>query len=154
MSGPPSSDTLYPRFWSILSVTVAPGSLYVSPTLIVAGLLPRIVITGASVSSVLPPETLSVALPPSLAAEVVWPESRESSCAFVIRVSAPLASLTQSLWVRRGLEKKPPLPLAAPESHILILKKRLSKKLVAKDSDAGVELAVVEAISSRRRFKS
>ena len=48
---PPSTEAKIPRLVSLSSVTVAPRSMYVEPTSIVAGLLPFMVMTGASVSA-------------------------------------------------------------------------------------------------------
>ena len=47
----PSKYVFIPKFSSILSVTIAPRSAYVSFILMFAGLLPCIVITGACVSA-------------------------------------------------------------------------------------------------------
>ena len=49
----PSMNVWTPKFWSTLSETEAPRSAYAVPTAMVAGLLPFMVMTGATVSPIL-----------------------------------------------------------------------------------------------------
>src|SRR3989344_5489605 len=143
-----------PRFWLTSSVTEAPRSPYVLPTVMLAGLLPFKVMTGAVVSL---PAGVEVALAPSESEETspaeesppvpaaAWPPPpeapaaeaiKESNCAFVMQVS-PELSETQSSFVRTRLAKKSPTPLAASAHHCVIRAKRLRINLPARESSAG-----------------
>jgi len=82
------------------------------------------------------------------------PPRRASSCDLMMQVSAPDSSLTQSSLVCILLANRSPIPLAASASHPFMRSKRLLKKLEAKDSLFGVEVAEVEAIDSKLRLSS
>src|SRR6185503_19369087 len=79
---------------------------------------------------------------------------RESSCALVRQVSAPLSSDTHSFFVLTSPAKNLPIPFDASASHCTTRVNRLCQKLSAKSRESGVEDAVVDAIVSRRRFIS
>ena len=76
------------------------------------------------------------------------PERRASSFALVMHVS-PELSERQSCCVCTRLAKKSVMPFVALASHVVICEKTLSKKLASKACDAGVELAVVDAMVAK-----
>ena len=145
---------------SVVVVSVVAVSVVVVSVVAVSVAVVSVVESVVEVESEAGSETGSGALvdPPLEVPELVWvaplPERSESSCALVMQVSAPLASLTQSSLVRTRLAKKSPMSLAASANHVLKRENILLKKLSANDCDRGVELAVVEAMASKLRLRS